>query len=219
MKSFLRTTILVAVSSLVALAEQEAKPSVSITLLERYKGKGHGATVDLIATNPTEQAAWLVIGYFSNERLPKTGNFLSGRKNKEAFEASEYKEEKGSGIIVNHYGKDHFKAIFLPAKGSIRFKKFVLEDGKFIREHEFMIVSRLLVNGKTPLEDWMPYDVKSSRETVIEGRLYSGDQEILSWHHENTTKDPKPYPKEPVRSIAVENTLFRKVFSFEGKEK
>jgi hypothetical protein len=82
-----------------------------------------------------------------------------------------------------------------------------------------MIVSRLLVNGKTPLEDWIPYDVKSSRETVIEDRLYSGEQTILTWRHENHTKDPKPYPKEPVSIVVADKILFHKLFSIGEKQK
>lgn len=202
-----------------AIADPANEPGVSVTLLDRQHGKGHWANVDLVASNPTDQPAWLVLGYFSNERLPETGTFRSGLESKRAFEASEYKEQKGSGIIINHYGTDHFKAIYLPAKGKVQFKKFVLEDGDPVREHDFMIVSRLLVNGTTPLEDWMPYEVKSSRDAVIEGRLFSGDQKILSWQHENVTKDPKPYPKEPVSIVVAEKILFRKLVTFGDEPK
>jgi len=214
MKLLRHAITLLAILCSSALAGPADEPGVTATLLEHHQGKGHWAHVDLVATNPTDQPAWLVIGYFSNERLPDSGKFRSDKESKDAFEGSEYNEQKGAGIIVNHYGTDHFKAIYLPAKGKIQFKNFVLEDGEPIREHDFMIVSKLLVNGTTPLEEWMPYDVKSSRETVIEGRLYSGAQKILSYQHEHATTDPKPFPKEPVTTIVADKILFHKVISF-----
>lgn len=199
------------------LAFSAPAPRLSIELKSRSKGKLHSATVDLKIENPTQSAVWLVLSHSSNEDLPSDGKFQSGKATKDAFEASQYDEGKGSGIIVNHYGTNPFQAIYVPALGAVNFKQFILQDGKFIHSHDFLVATKLLVNGKTPLEKWLPYNVRSSTNTTVKGRLFSGEQKILTWWHENS-QNPKPYPRENVSFVTATGVLLRRTVKFEEEE-
>ena len=184
--------------------------TVSLKLIERDVGKGHFATVDLVISNPTDKALWLVLPNCYNSRFPESGKFAPDYNTfKEQFGASKFTEKGKSAVIVHFYGEDFFDALMIPANGNVRFARYLLVEGPHpVKELNLMFTSDILVNGKSPLEEWLPYEVKSNDKVVIETHLYSGDYEVISSDpsYESDKKKDKIYFVS-LKDILVQKTL------------
>ena len=156
--------------------------SVSLELIERDEGKGHFATVDLAISNPTDKALWIVLPNCYNSRFPESGKFAPDYNTfKEQFGASKFTENGKSAVIVHFYGEDSFDALLIPAKGKVRFTRYLLIEGRHpVKELNLMFTSDILINGKTPLEKWLPYDIKCNDKVVIKTHIFSEDYEVIS---------------------------------------
>lgn len=192
---------------LLACQTNQKQASVSMKLIERDVGKGHFATVDLVISNPTDKALWLVLPNCYNSRFPESGKFLASSEFKESFEARKFTEKGKSAVIVKFFGDEPFDALLIPAKGKVRFTRYLLIEGRHpVKELNLIFTSGILVNGKTPLEKWLPYEVKSKDKVIIETPLYSGDSEILSSDliYESDKK------KEKVHFVSLKDILVQK---------
>jgi len=181
-----------------------AGPPVQVRVKSRAEGKGYFCTVALALENRHDFPVWFVFADAGNQLLRYDGKFSADdRYGKVPFEASEYNEGKGSAIFVNCFGDDGFLAVLLPAQGHFHFGGFSVEGGTPLRFFDVWEVKSLKVNGKTPLQQWLPYPVSSSPSVGIAGGMYSGQQDNLKWLHERTP-DAKPYPDEEVKTVIAE---------------
>jgi hypothetical protein len=143
---------------------------MSVKVESRSVGKGFHCRASVTITNSHDFPVWFVMAWAANELLPYDGTLGngSGWRTNDLFEASAYDEGHGRVIIVSYYGTNDFKAILLPPRGQMRFEGFMFFSGREPpRFVDFWEVKRLLVNGKTSLQDWMPFSLESSKDTYI----------------------------------------------------
>jgi hypothetical protein len=200
---------LLVASSIAAIANAASAVSspgdgVRIGVKEHY-GSLHeqSCIVDLTLTNNHDFPVWFVLSH-GNRLLPYDGTFAGrGKHSKIPFKADEYNEGKGSAICVYSFTDDYFNAFLLPPRGRLHFAGFVITDFHPLRFVDVWEVKSLKVNGKTNLEEWLPYPVMSSKTVEIAGSLESGRQQVLGvW----SKKDPKakPYPDEKPETLKAD---------------
>jgi hypothetical protein len=179
---------------------------LSVKVQSRSVGKGFHCRASITITNTHDFPVWFVMAGAANNQLPYDGRLRngSGWHTNDLFDAEAYDEGHGRVIIVSYYGTNAFMAILLPTRGQMRFDGFMFYSGteppRFV---DFWEVKQLLVNGKTSLQDWMPFALDSSKDAHISGRIYSGQQVSLNFMHDNTA-GAKPYPSEKVEYVKAD---------------
>ena len=186
----------------------------SIEVKSRGEGKGFGCMVTLTLTNRHDFPEWVMLSYWANEKLTANGKFLSTTNSERPLQAEEYNAGTNRLVIVKHFGMgfgtNDFKAILMPARGSVAIEDFRLWSGR--KTPQFFDVGEakdLLVNGKTPLQEWLPYAVDSSPNVNILGG--NGASSSLDYKHDNTP-GAKPFPAETVRFVQAVSFRHQKVF-------
>ena len=177
---------------------------MSVKVEARPNSKGFACRASITITNNHDFPVWFVMASYANDLLPYDGRLISSEWPKNIFEAMAFDEGRGRVVIVTYYGTNDFNAILLPAGGQMVYDGFMFSSGseppRFVDVWE---VKRLLVNGKTPVQDWMPFSLESSKDAYISDRVYSGRQTSLNFIHDSTP-GAKPYPSEKVEYVKAE---------------
>ena len=168
--------------------------------------------VRLSVTNTHDHATWYVTRYWGDHALSTNSPFKAivpwkrGYEIHYAYNGGRF-GGKGKFRSTRFIGADppgeeqhSFAAFLLPAGGTLRHDYFPVETWSDITRLEIWEVSQLLINAKTPLEDWLPYEVASSRETHITKKahwemMHSGAFQLKEG------KGVGDYPTEQVKSI------------------
>ena len=175
-------------------------PPIQANVIDRDRGKGYFCTVDLTLTNNHDFPMWFVFADSSNELLRHDGRFSSDYDVRRIqFGASAYQEGKGTAVVLSHYGADGFLAIRMPKKGRLYWAGFVVSAPSPIRFVDVWEVRSLKVNGTTPLEKWLPYDVTSSASVELSGRMHSGNFQVLGGLE--GASESSPYFSELVKTV------------------
>jgi len=159
--------------------------------------------VNLTITNNNDSLRWYLFPWWLNDSLQKSGKFktyspwdpgeIGGRKYPDSLTSFQI-------VDIDFTGEDPFIAFCIPPKSTMTFENYIFEsDGDTVyKTAEIWEVKNLMVNGKTPLDKWLPYDVKCSLNAQLKSKNGSSpDWTNLDWD----TKANKPrtdYPKETV---------------------
>lgn len=144
---------------------------------------------------------WLLINNHPGDPLPESGIFDGDADFKNPISADEYSGERDQGkiVLIQFYGSEGFRAIRLPKQGKIKFAPFQLESFSDISVIEVWEVRALLINGKTPLEEWLPFNT-ASQATTHSLKDRSGESRRLEFD-QNTNQIRTDYPQEKVKFI------------------
>jgi hypothetical protein len=157
--------------------------------------------VRLEVRNPEDHPVWLLTRYYGDEPLAEKGEFKSGSD--QPFGGQEYdgaaKGGKGKAVEVVFLGDRSFRAFYLPAGATVLFEDFGVECWSDIKEVEFWEASSLKVNGRTPLEKWLPYPTVSDAASVIPAGT---DWQNLDWDADKL-RSRTDYPKEAVKVVSA----------------
>jgi hypothetical protein len=157
------------------------------------------ATLEL--RNRHDRPIWLLTRYYGDKPLPREGPFRRGPD--QPFGGQGYdgsaKGGHGKAVEVHFLGDPPFRAFRLPAKGAVTFEGYTVEAWSDIAAMEFWEVSSLLVNGRTPLEEWLPYPTACDGKALIPGGT---DWTNLDWDPARLASRTD-YPKEPVRTVTA----------------
>lgn len=187
-----------------ASADEKAASPIRIEVKERKEGRSWHCILDLTLANNHDFSIWFVFAYRGDTLLRHDGNFSAEYDIRAIpFDSTEYNEGKGSAIIVNHYGKDSFRAIQLPARGRFHFGGFVVDSSGPIRFLDVWEVRSLMVNGVSPLQKWLPYSVTSSDSVEISAGMLSREPRIVSWDRK-TSSNFTSYPDELAKTIKAD---------------
>lgn len=170
-------------------------------LIERSKGKGNHVTLSLSLSNPYDHPTWFLIssGRFSSSRITNDWDF-----SEVPFQASKYDEGDGAAIIVTYFSRCGFKAFHLPSGGNTTFSGFSITSSNRLTHVSIWTADKVLVNGTTRLERWIPFPITSSKEVKIKGQMYSGKQTVLDIENARLP-DEKLHPNEKVDFVAIES--------------
>ena len=159
--------------------------------------------VALSLTNEHDFPVWFVVAYWGNQALPSDGVYRLGDWHDKPFEAAAYDDGKGRAVVVGYFGSDGFNALLFPPHARITFENWVVDANTPVHEWEVCQAKSLLVNGKTPLEQWLPYDVHSDRQAVISSGLHSANWRSLDFELERTGKSAA-YPAGQIHFVKAE---------------
>ncbi|MDX2361857.1 MAG: hypothetical protein QNK23_13695 [Crocinitomicaceae bacterium] len=148
---------------------------------------------------------WYIFPYYLNESLPEDGIFnaydnwetqyIVGRKYPEALDTFQI-------IEIGFIGPDKFVAFCLGPKSNIVYERYSMSswgDSQY-REVDYWEVENLMVNGETPFDKWLPYDVVCSTGSLLNSSHASYGCLNLNWNKE-TSGSRTDYPKESVSHI------------------
>ncbi len=129
---------------------------------------------------------------------PWNPGYISGRKFTDAV-------TKKHIVDIQFFGADGFIAFCLPPKSTIEIENYVLESwgwgDTLFSKIECWEVHKLMVNGKTPFNKWLPYDVLCNPNAHL--MLHadgSSDWQNLNLNSK-TNASRTDYPKEAVTHI------------------
>jgi len=189
-------------------APQAADPPVRADFLERREGKPPSKFhfVRLTLVNSQNKAVWFVLPYWGDRPLSQTGLFTNDKVG-QPFGGFAFAGEGGSAVRVQMYGGEGFKAFRLPAKGRLELDDYSIDASKYIDEIEVMETRELKVNGKTPLEKWLPYATTCDEKVMVRPLGILATWTDLDW---DATKRGKrdDYPKEKVENVKAEGFRF-----------
>lgn len=161
---------------------------------------------DVEFINRRAEPVWLVMRYWGDHPLNKSNVFTNLGPQKQPFEATQYlsnPRSKGQTVIVHYLSDNGFKAIRLPKGGKVKFDKYSFEAWKEVSHFEIWEAGSLLVNGKTPLEKWLPFTTISAVDVhVVEESGYD-NMISLEWD-ESINNYRKDFPKGRVRFVTVQ---------------
>ena len=182
--------------------------------------------VRLSVTNTHTHATWFITRYWGDHPLATNAPFRAASPWKRGYEIhnayngdpfggkGKFRSTRFIGASPTGEQQHSFEAFLLPAGGTLRHDYFAVEAWSDIAHLEIWEASQLLVNGKTPLEDWLPYEVVSSAETHIAQKptwetMRDG---AFQWKEGKGSTD---YPVEQVTSI-VPTVIFKHHIPIEG---
>jgi hypothetical protein len=186
-----------------------------------YLGNGDGKPplkfhyLRLTLVNEKDKPVWLVLPYWGDTPLPEKGVFPNKNWKGQPFGGEQFDGKGGSVVEVCMYGGDGFKAFRLPPKGHLELDGYTIDATKDIDELVVLEARELKVNGKTPLEKWLPYATTSSEKVKVGSRELNIDKKNLDWDAEkHDSRDD--YPKEKVEEVKAEGVRCWTV-KFQGK--
>ncbi len=188
-------------SSAIQLAdgERSADGSVHVKVKSFRRGKPQSSAVDtrIRFFNPRDESTWFLISRV-NQRF--TSTYFKCDWSGVPFSAKQYAKAGSVAVEVSYYSRDGFTAFLPPPGGTLDFDGFTRSgQGESPRRLQVWLASHVLVNGKTALQDWLPYSVKSSKEHRI---ARHDDWDNLNYRHEHSP-NPEPYPNESVRFVTI----------------
>ena len=98
------------------------------------------------------------------------------------------------------YGGDGFKTFRVPAKGQLELEDYTIDASRDIEEIVAIEARELKVNGKTPLEKWLPYGTTSGKKVKVGSQALNINWKNLDWDAKRLgSRDD--YPKEKVEEV------------------
>lgn len=157
--------------------------------------------VRLEIANHRDQPTWYITRYYGDRPLPDDTPFqarVPWKTEQLAVKASSGQRHGGAGSfrMVSFVGAEHpvahsFVAFLLPAGGHLAHDFFPLEAWSDVASCEIWEASALKVNGRIPLEEWLPYVVASDESTHItrEAATTTTDRDAFQWKPGNSAHD------------------------------
>jgi hypothetical protein len=197
-------------------ADEPSKPNCEVSFVSKVPSKppANNFYVTLTLRNPADKPRWFVLPYFGNDRLKSdTIRFYDRPANDPPFGSSRYKGKGGDAVIVGCFGSksvaESFNAFLLSARSEVVIEEYeIMTFGDVLEGLEISEVSTILVNGKTPLEKWLPYSLASGNHAFIPK---GGDRNVLDFDRK-TYKKRTDYPDAPAKTVVfkdVRKTLLK----------
>jgi hypothetical protein len=182
-------------------AARPADSPVRVRYLGRLKDKGitsHYFRISL--KNRQEMPVWFVLPYYAHDPLPKDG-LLVNDTHEQPFTKVLYGGQGGTAVEVKFDGGmlgHKLTAFRLPPKGRLILEKYRIGAWTRFKFSKFVVWETpvLKVNGKTPLENWLPFRTTSAKKVKVTNR-----SQDLS---DTTPRTKQHYPKDHVEKVKAE---------------
>lgn len=191
------TTVFVALST---YAEERPPDRISVMVWGMepgLKGKGVRSYCNMRFENPRDTEVWILFPIGGDNRLPADGILKIHDPRVLPISSRRYFGKDGDIVLV--CVDEEFYALRIPAKGCVEALRFTRFSFDALVDIEVMETEQLLVNGKTPVEEWIPYPTISGKNVTIDFEE-TADADL--------NKDPQlpkkvaaKYPNETVESV------------------
>jgi hypothetical protein len=148
-------------------------------------------------SNQSDKPRWIVLPWGGNNALPKRTIF---RNEKVVFKEPldmMASDGKGGVVAIGVSCGISCRAFRLPAHAVIEIPEFNIGSKRPFSEIDVIEAEELLVNGKTPLEKWVPFDVGVFKEE----KLPSGVGKKAKLESEKAAASRKEHPGKKVEYI------------------
>jgi hypothetical protein len=193
-------------------AEQDDVPPIEVKHLGVSRGKSQIHVLQVTLVNRHDRPLWFVVPGDLERPLEKSGTFKNNTSSKKApFGGFRHyakgdldsTDERRAIVELDFNGSDTFTAFHVPAHGRIvldGLTKFAPRDFKFSEFSGFTAFEAkdLLVNGNTPIEDWLPFDTMSSEMAEVAREPLT--RQSLNWDKIRRA-ERDDYPTERVEFI------------------
>ena len=169
--------------------------------------------IELKIRNPRPTPTWYIMRYSGDKALTTKPSFkmIDPWDNGYLISSSvkSIKEQNPSWfeslrVIAdkNKEGSNAIEVFLIPARGDLHHSYFAIEAWAAIDTVEIWEASELLVNGETPLEAWLPYEIASTENTRIT------KEDIQHWEYKllgsrlKTGKTWKGWPEGGIKYLA-----------------
>lgn len=156
--------------------------------------------------NRHDRPIWLVFSSYFDKRLPapeppdsSVVRFAGTSSPRVPFGGQGYPQRQREVMQVQLYASPGFHAYHLPPRGRVVLDGVVFDGWSDVDRMDVWEVDDILVNGRQPLEKWLPYPVTARDGAVI--RDFE-DWENLDWDYA-TQQGRKNYPQEVVEHVDV----------------
>lgn len=177
----------------------ESRADIVATVIRRtdgIEGKGRFTYVNLKIQNRIDKAIWVVFPAQAEEGFPANGVFKEEPSPVEPFPAYKIPGGKEAAIRISLPGGS--EAFRLPARARFEADGYLLMSHKDIDRVAMMDAEELMVNGKTPLQKWLPFEVTSGGNVRVD---YEKDVELCLNVEPGTNKRRKDFPSESVEKV------------------
>lgn len=181
------------------------EPSIQVVFLRERDGKPplKHVTLRLTLVNRQDVPVWFVLPYWGDKRLSKQGVFLNEDPTLMPFGGGRYEGQGGPATRLDMIVREGFKAFRLPAKGRLVLDGYDVACWKKVSEMVVVEARELKVNGKTPLEKWLPYETTSGKDVRVSAATLGAGGRNLDWDAKRFRKRDD-YRKEVVASVKAE---------------
>jgi hypothetical protein len=159
----------------------DAACPVTLQLIDVHPGKPPMLfyRVKMHITNPHDYPMWIVLPDSADKPIKLTNDRIGDEPGALHHLQSDRFSGEGNVVVVTDVGD--FQAIHLPARAHIQFKGFQLEAWQPIESVQVLTASTLTVDGKTPVEKWLPYETMSDRIARIDYTDGKHDPQLLDF--------------------------------------
>jgi hypothetical protein len=148
--------------------------------------------------NAAAEPRWILLSLSREMRLPKDGKFAADPEGGLPFFVLEAKSgDRGQAVMVGFLGEPRFSAFFLPAGAKVELDDFEFPSVEDLSEFDWLEARALDVDGKTPLEKWLPMPLLSTSGVKI-----GKDASWADVLRDSTSGEPRgDLPKDKVTSV------------------
>jgi hypothetical protein len=155
--------------------------------------------------NPTDRLVWLATSFGADSKFPQGGKFKADVEEGFPFSCirldGAFKDGKGVAYVVAFLGFDRFTAFGLPPRSKVTIDDFEVA-GEDVRRFDVWEASALLVQGKTPLEKWLPFSPICDAAV----RIPSGVKWVDALEDPKTNDVRGDLPKDKVEFVTLERS-------------
>jgi hypothetical protein len=191
---------------------------VSATFISKQGGKPPLKFIRtaLVLTNSSNKPLWFVLPYHCDEpptlknpvRIPKgfepTWICADGFNTGNYYKVAEGSKGKTIRLTVLNVAGDKAFCLFrLPPGGRVAFESYRLEIwSDYVRSFKVWIAEEITVNGKEPLQNWLPYETLSDVQTFVPAKAESDN---LNWDAK-LLGNRADFRKEPMSELDLKIT-------------
>ena len=145
--------------------------------------------INLDFENNSKRSLWFVWSTFPEQTLPSEGRYRSFEEKFELFEQDiDCEKLRGKGVfrLIHFSGdrrEDRFFSMLLKPGARVRCKQMPIVSWGRLDKLIIHIAPSLMVDGKFPLEDWLPYDPGNVGKVTLDTDTYEFGSALNSADH------------------------------------
>jgi hypothetical protein len=191
---------------------------ISATFISKWNAKPPMKWLNarLVLTNSSKSTLWFVLPD-ELDKPPKLNNpilvpagFPRKCMSPRGFNTGAYYRplagSKGKTIelmVFSVTGDQGFRLFRLPPGGRVEFENYRFEMwSEYVRSFKVWTAEEITVNGKEPLEKWLPYETLSDAQTFVPAEAQFDN---LDWDSKKRG-ERDDYPKEPISKLDLKIT-------------
>ena len=116
-------------------------------------------TLELKLSNPSDKPLWFILPKWGDKQLPEKTKFPNDKISDEPLNKIMFDDREGGMVAIGVSFSGVFQAFRLPPRTVLEIPEYNIVTRSIFSEIAIVEAQELLVNGKIPLEQWLPFRV------------------------------------------------------------